>query len=312
MAIREPWPDAYVQGTTSGLPEGRDYEAFCESIADVYVGVRPSRPTRARFDADFALFDLGPLSMGYISTPGVSGHRDRSSLARIADDALFLNYGLGPWGLQQRGRDWRLRSKRTLLLDNAEPFTVVADPHSRLRLFSLRIPRALLSEHVRSHLSGVDDALAHAPIGAHVAAQMALVDEMLRIGKLSLATAMASAVVGLVNAAAETPDGSSIDRVAQCKAIARTRLGDSTLDLAAIARSVGCSTRTVQTAFAARGETFSGWLRDERLDLAWEMLVAASGTRTVSAIADECGFADVGTFHRGFRQRFGTTPAAAR
>lgn len=313
MAIHENWAGAYVSGTTRELPEGRDYEAFCDSIADVYVGVRPERHRGIRFDADFALFDLGHLSLGFVSTPGVSAARDRSSLARVADDALFLNYSLGPWRLQQSGRVWQAPAKAALLLDNAEPFDVIADPHVRLRLFSLRIPRTLLSERVRARLSAVDDALVTAPIGAHVAAQMALVCEMVRSGRLALASTMASAVVALLDVAIDETGERPADRVPQYKALTRTRLNDPAFDLAALARVFRCSPRTVQSDFAAAGETFSEWLRDERLDHAWELLTAPSARgMTISAIARECGYADVGTFHRGFRRRYGTTPGAVR
>ena len=69
----------YLSGTTRHLPVGRDYEYFCDAVADVYIGIRPDLPM-GRFDADFTLYQLSNAQLGVLSTPGVPASRDRHSL----------------------------------------------------------------------------------------------------------------------------------------------------------------------------------------------------------------------------------------
>ena len=80
-----------------------------------------------------------------------------------------------------------------------------------------------------------------------------------------------------------------------------------------MALAFGVTARTVQSEFAAAGETFGAWLLAERLELAHERL-ASSGwrARSVAEIATACGFRDPTHFHRVFRARFGATPGELR
>ncbi|KAA9152450.1 helix-turn-helix domain-containing protein [Microbacterium lushaniae] len=305
-------PNAYVSGTTRGLPSGRDYDHFCDSVADVYVGVRPRRPDQGPFAADFALYDLAPFTLGWVETPGVSAHRDRASLRNVADDAVFVNYSEGRWGLAQRGRSWDATGRTALLLDNASPFTVTADPSRPLRLASLRIPRTSLSPRTANALEWLDDRLAGTVHGAQLGAQMSLLTDVATRGMPSVARAMASSIVEMLDAFAGV-EPRVPSRFENMTLYASTRLHDPALDLRDMARALRCSTRTVQTAFATEGTTFSAWVRAARLDRARAALRSQDAAqRPLAAIAREHGFSDVGTFHRAYRSRFGRTPASDR
>lgn len=312
MAMGESGDGAYASGTTRGLPPGSDYDHFCDAIADVYVGVRPERP-QGGFPADFSLFALQPFSLGTISTPGTSAHRDRASIARLADDALFLNHSTRGWGLRQDGREWDVAGRAAIVLDNERPFDVIADPRRRLDLTSVRVPRALLSARTRGAISSLDETLARTPAGAQLGAQVGMLTSAARQGMTSVATAMGWVLVEMLDAFASSSPSTPPPRGAVLRAYARGRLSDPALTLPALARAFACSTRTVQAAFAADGETFSDWLRAERLDAARQMLRSpvASG-RSIAAVAREHGFTDAGTFHRAYRARFGRTPGADR
>jgi len=305
-------PNAYVSGTTRGLPSGQDYDHFCDSVADVYVGVRPRRPEQGPFAADFALYDLAPFTLGWVETPGVAAHRDRASLRNVADDAVFVNYSEGPWGLTQRGRSWDATGRTALLLDNASPFTVEADPSRPLRLASLRIPRTSLTPRTANALDRLDDGLAGTLQGRRLGAQMSLLAEVAAGGMPSVARAMASSIVEMLDAFAGL-EPRVPGRIDNMKLYASTRLHDPTFHLRDIARAFRCSTRTVQTAFATEGTTFSAWVRAARLDRARATLQSTyASQRPLAAIAREHGFSDVGTFHRAYRSRFGRTPASDR
>ncbi|MDY0827848.1 AraC family transcriptional regulator [Microbacterium sp. BG28] len=302
-----------VRGTTRGLPPGADYDHFCSSLADVYVGVQPRRPRLGSFDADFSLYRTGATDVGMISTPGVDARRDRASIARVPDDAVFINHSLKPWGLSQRGRTWDVAARSATVLENGLPFDVLADKRRRLDLVTVRIPREHLSPRTLRALPSLGDRLARTPLGAQLGTQVGLLAQAAKADLARVATSMSSCVIDLLDAfAADDRDPSAPVRAHALRTYARTRLADPHFDLAAAARAFGCTPRTIQNAFAQDGDTFSGWLRAERLDRAREELRTTGRGRSVAAIARSNGFADAGTFHRAYRERFGTTPGANR
>lgn len=85
-----------------------------------------------------------------------------------------------------------------------------------------------------------------------------------------------------------------------------SRSADLTLD--DIARAHFISRRKLYDLFSQIHTTPSAYLRDERLRLASRMLVDPAVHLPISDIAQHSGFADVTTFTRAFRKRFGMTP----
>lgn len=77
---------------------------------------------------------------------------------------------------------------------------------------------------------------------------------------------------------------------------------------AEIARGVGCSRTQLYEAFAARGETVMGALRELRLRRALQLL-ECQGRLNVEALAWRCGFADRSSFSKLFKARFGVAPS---
>jgi AraC-like DNA-binding protein len=84
------------------------------------------------------------------------------------------------------------------------------------------------------------------------------------------------------------------------------------LDEHRVARELGISGSYLRKLFANDGG-FAAYVRRERLDRARLLLRdPACATLRVIDIAQACGFGDLSTFNRRFRQRFGTAPSAAR
>ena len=83
------------------------------------------------------------------------------------------------------------------------------------------------------------------------------------------------------------------------------------LDAAAIAHGAHCSRTRLYEAFAARGETVMGALREARLQRA-RLLIEQSPRLNVGALAWRCGFADPSAFSKLFRARFGLSPTEWR
>jgi AraC-like DNA-binding protein len=87
------------------------------------------------------------------------------------------------------------------------------------------------------------------------------------------------------------------------------RLNEPGLGGEDVARRQGISTRYLHKLFETEGESFSEYVRDRRVELAYRMLQSPSGERRISAIAFDCGFGDISNFNRAFRRRYGVTPS---
>lgn len=107
--------------------------------------------------------------------------------------------------------------------------------------------------------------------------------------------------------------GAEEERFNRLKALAFRSLEHPGLTPASLAERAGMSTRTVHRLFAASGSTFQDWVRERRLERCWlELTDPGRQAATIAAVAFRSGFADLSTFNRAFRSRFGMTPRAAR
>lgn len=78
-----------------------------------------------------------------------------------------------------------------------------------------------------------------------------------------------------------------------------------------IAAAAGCSIRSLQAAFRAIHETTpTAYLRNVRLDRAYDALVNSSDEETVTDVALSNGFSHLGRFCAAFVERFGEKPAS--
>jgi AraC family transcriptional activator of tynA and feaB len=100
---------------------------------------------------------------------------------------------------------------------------------------------------------------------------------------------------------------------AAAQACIRRHLASSELNPDFVARQIGCSRAHLYRAFAARGETVAGCVRELRLQRAYEILTGeAAGRARIGDLAYLCGFEDPVHFTRLFRTRFGLTPSALK
>jgi AraC-like DNA-binding protein len=97
------------------------------------------------------------------------------------------------------------------------------------------------------------------------------------------------------------------------KQVIARRLGDPTLTVDSIARTLNCSRRHLYNAFAEEPDGVAGYLLAQRLDACRrDLLDAARGGDSITRIALERGFSSTAHFSRAFRARFGSTPSECR
>lgn len=92
------------------------------------------------------------------------------------------------------------------------------------------------------------------------------------------------------------------------------RLGDSTLDAAALAACVGLSRRRLDEVFVRQfGRPVAAYIRERRLERARDMLADPQfADSSITEIALGVGFEDMSHFARVFKSRFGVAPSAWR
>lgn len=91
------------------------------------------------------------------------------------------------------------------------------------------------------------------------------------------------------------------------------RLANPELTIGMVARRLGITPRYIQRLFEGEGTSFSEYLRDRRLELAFSLLQTMPlRGGSISAVAFDAGFADLSSFNRAFRRRYGVTPSEVR
>jgi AraC-like DNA-binding protein len=102
-------------------------------------------------------------------------------------------------------------------------------------------------------------------------------------------------------------------RLTAIKADIGRHLTDGSLSVAALAARHGITPRYLHKLFEDDAMTYSQYVLDQRLALAYRRLRSPrSAARTVSSIAHDAGFGDLSYFNRTFRRRYGITPSDAR
>jgi AraC-like DNA-binding protein len=92
-----------------------------------------------------------------------------------------------------------------------------------------------------------------------------------------------------------------------------THYADPLLSPLVAAKALGISLRKLHLVLSATGKTFSERLTDHRLEEARRRLsTPGTSARSVSEIAFDVGYADLSTFYRAFRAKWGATPGELR
>lgn len=102
-------------------------------------------------------------------------------------------------------------------------------------------------------------------------------------------------------------------RAVRLEAIKAELTRDPSQPIDEIARRQGVTPRYVQLLFEEQGDTFSEFVTERKLNVAWSMLRSPRYAQwSIAGIAFEAGFRDLSHFNRRFRRRFGATPRELR
>ena len=302
--------------STEDLPVRNRREIIHEMYARTVFRADLEPQKGAPFQFDVKLYGLPDLG---VAAATFSDCRTFHRTEHGCGEDLIFNLTLeGGRTVSQRGQEVTLGTGEAVLA-TIDPVITTMRPS---RFLSFRLPRARLEPLV----ANLDSCLLQA-IRPNIGALRLLPSYISAIDEAASAPAEAQELVvghvydlialtlGANRDAGEVAAGRGV-RAARLRAIRNdvaAHLGDPALSLAAVAQRPGVSPRYVGMLFDGCGTTFSGFVLDQRLARARQMLTDRRHTHhAIGAIATACGFGDVSYFNRSFRRTFGATPSDIR
>ncbi|NGN44928.1 AraC family transcriptional regulator [Mesorhizobium sp. CGMCC 1.15528] len=305
--------------STENIPE-RDRPAFVHEFVARHVAGRQFTPADPRgFHVEIAAFGLPDrVTVGTARYSPLRGARTRDLLGDGRDGYLLTLHTEEHEVSIEGGRPVKVPAGDLMLVNEGTPsdfwlpqtvVRVLSFERSRLARMVPRIDMRA-SYHIpkttpgMSLISGYADLLRTNQPQGDKASQIA-VNHLYDLAALLLD--------GFVQGGAERNEPSFRSaRLQLVKKHILSRMQDPELSISLVAGLQGVTPRYIQRLFEAEGVTFSEFLRDSRLKLAFQLLSDSDLDKTISEIAYDSGFHDLSNFNRAFRKRFGITPSDVR
>lgn len=243
--------------------------------------------------------------------------RDGVRCRRDGGDEIYVGMLLdGVSNISQAGHDHRLGPGRLYVIDMGRPVQAHWQRHREVAIVLKRrhvaaalgrplaglagrvLPRQGMTELLASHLR-------------LLAFGLPTLTAQERAVALETAIAMTCSALhaGLTAGAEDTSPGLK----AAARLVIRRRYADPELSPEGVAALLGCSRAQLYRAFADETHSIAQLIRETRLACARDMLIHAAPTdETITAIAERCGFPDLSSFSRMFKQRFEMRPQQLR
>lgn len=309
--------------STRGLPARQRLAFVHDFIARHWAGMHFELPGGQAGDVDISVFELADgVALASAHYPPMVARRSRELLADGRD-----NYTLGIVSEEHEvsvegGPGLTVRAGDLVLLNEGTWFEMRHASASAVEVISL--PGRGIGRHLARLAAAPGH---HIPRGTQGAALLAGYANLLRqappqgAGERAAAARHLQELVGVVleehagrarqRHAVPPPGGLRAARLALARRQVHEQAHDATLDVHAVARRQGVGARYIQELFEHEGTTFTAFLRDTRLEMAWQALSSGRGG-SIAAIAFECGFSDLSNFNRSFRRRYGLRPSDVR
>lgn len=297
--------------TTKGVPQSECFAVWREEICRTFVHLSPRAEHEDGFAARIRIRQAGPLMAADIVSVAQTVKRRRCDIAASPGEFYFINIQMrGHGGVMQGGNDCTLAPGQFAVLNASMPFEMRFE--KRFHQVSLKVPHTVW----RAVCGPGDPVLARAFPGDAVLARRytALIDEALSVeDEPRAARILEQFLVLLATLSRECGLPAADPRLETLREMILRNLTDAALSPGRIASDAGLSVRTLHTIFEGSGDSFAGFLRTRRVELAGRLLRDPAYARhRIIEIAFKAGFNDLSTFARAFKRRFGTTPLVYR
>lgn len=294
------------------------------ALHDVYASVERVNIDVIGDDAPYfsvATRHLPDIALLDATISPMSPRRTREHASDGKDDLVFAFIESGKVSFAPHGgSEFELKGGEAYLGLNARAssHTLVGEP----RFFDITIPRSVLDPRVQVHDYAATGKFAPSPaltLLKHYAQAVmlseAVFDEVLARRASDHLLDLAALTLGARRDHAEhaSENGLAFARLAAIKTDIRQHLVENWLTLDEMARRHGISPQYLRSLFYREGNSFTDFVRSERLDRAHAMLSDQEQAQLrISEIAYACGFGDLSHFNKCFRQRFAMPPSEAR
>jgi AraC-like DNA-binding protein len=294
-------------------PERFSYwrEAVCQSIFNLTIEAPPGL-----FAARMSARSAGPVRIALSESTGYQVVRNKQDVGRASDDSYSVYLQLRSEAvISQQGDAFKFEPGDIAISDLQHPFTaMLADGGLRVtsvipcEIIDRRAPwvRNTALHRLAADSSYVDLARRHI---------MQMVDNP-EMGEsaTSVLTENLCNLLALASATDIAPRRMPSElQIEAMLAFCKQKLHDPELTPQRIADHLGISVRTVHLRFRQTGQSFTEWMRGQRLK-ACSVALRDPNQRglNISEIAYRWGFNDLSHFNKSFRARFDQTPSQWR
>jgi len=311
-----------MRWSSESVPAREQFSSWREACCQRVYAVTPERddggPTfRGSIDARW----IGELDVVGVRCEPHTVARTEEDVRRAPSDTyyLYLQLGKTAW-FSQRERQFNGGRGDIVLADPNVPFSTGAVGDFDFRL--LRLPRTTVDPYLATpgylpmvHLAA--DAAECALLTSCLAGLWThgdRLDPRLVQPVTDALTRLVAMTAGIAPELADAArDATRVAVLERAQQYIVTHYADPRLSPAVAAKALGMSVRKLHLVLSASGKTFSDRLTDRRLEEARLRLSSpGSSARPIAEIAFDVGYAELSTFYRAFRAKWGATPGELR
>jgi len=303
--------------STQIVTPGEQFAYWRDAICDAYVPLEPERAEAPSFRGSIEGSMLPELRSSTITAEAHEVRLSGAGLSRQQKSPFFVNLmAFGEAVVRQDGQTLRAGPGDIYVVDCTSTWEV--DFRSSFSMFCIEIDDALLRPRLGRRGRLASPVLAgDRGTGRILANYMRLVQELPAQDLLQVQALMVGHCSELLSRAQwpDEPDARAErvrrETLERILGLMRRRLSDRSLTPDAACAELGISRSYLFKVLGEAGQTFSGYLRQCRLDECRRVLMEQP-RRAVADVAADWGFDEVSSFNRAYRARFGQTPRQTR
>ena len=306
--------------STAGMAPAQRSTLWHRSVARTYFPLDIQFADPARFEGTIESCAMGEASLSRLRSQPLLYDRRASHLSRDGGREFLVTLPMsGEVRFSQAGRDLRCAPGGFVVERGWEPYTFGYERAADLLVLKVECDvlaaRGVSAERLRSVTIPCD----HASGGLFADVMRSAAARMGEMAPAARKHAGSSLVDLFCLAFVEDRDagesGSASVRQAhrtRARTFIRRHLAREELDPAAVAAGCGISLRYLHLIFSETETSVAATIREERLQLASDLLARAGSETRISDICYRAGLADPSHFCRLFRRRFGMSPSQWR
>lgn len=288
-----------------------DVEGWHDVLCRAFSRTSNRPRARGRFEGELTYMTQGPVRMSRIrSSPGYFTRQPDAIRSDSFDGFMVLHSLRGDLRIAQNGKTLVAHKGEALLYRQGSPFEL--EFPDRYHAVSLWVPPDLLQRHCP--VIANQTVMVIRPDTTNGALALTMVRELCANADtkaMAGAARLVGATLDVMSTIATSPDtGESAQEswvIGKLTDYLERNFDDAELSLDRLVDEAGVSARTLNRVFARIGTTPMRWVRDQRLQMAYDAL-SGSRVRNVTEAAYSFGFKDSSHFSHAFTRKFGVPP----